>query len=109
MTVKDFELALFQLLSPAAKSTFQKLDSESAFDLNKDEGQARVDPAEEPNELRWTLSQWRDLRESNGQIQDVMNNEILMGHNESAVPEEIATLQTLFPGFYSSIPDNHLN
>ena len=107
--MKDFELALFQLLSPAAKSTFQKLDNESAFDLNKDEGEARVDPAQEPNELRWTLSHWRDLRESNGQFQEVINNGLLGDDDESAVPEEIATLKTLFPGFYSSVPDNHLN
>ena len=108
MTVKDFELALFRLLSDDSKSTFQKLDSEYAFDMNRQEGEARVEPAEELNELRWSSSQWRDLRQSAGGSQSNPDQPAVLDQ-EMAVPEEISTLQSLFPDFYASVPEDHLS
>ena len=101
-------MALFNLLSDDSKTTFRKLDSEFAFDMNQPEGEARVEPTDEPNEIRWSISQWRDLRQPlNNQEPPVENND--QPQNMEELPEEVSTLQTLFPNFYASIPDNHLN
>ena len=108
MTVKDFELALVKLLTDDTKKTFAKLDSEYAYEVNGFEGEGRVEPAHQPVDLQWSLSQWRDLR--NQEIQGPST------HNDGAIfdpaqnqPEEISTLATLFPNFYASVPDAHLN
>ena len=102
-------MALFQLLSQNSKITFQKLDGEAAFDLNRDEGEARIDPMDEPHELQWSLSHWRDLRQPGTQAQQPAVEESSVEPIDITVPQEVATLQTLFPGFYDSIPENHRN
>lgn len=103
-------MALFGLLTDDSKATFQKLDSEFAFDMNRQEGEARVEPVEEPNELRWSVSQWRDLRQPNPNYQQPnQENENPLDQNITALPEEVSSLQAIFPSFYASVPDNHLN
>ena len=100
---------MFGLLSEDSKKTFQKLDGEFAFDMNCEEGEARVEPSDEPNELCWSSSQWRDIRQSNEVVQNNHDQAILVGQEEASVPEEISTLKTLFPNFYASVPDAHPN
>ena len=86
-----------------------KLDNEAAFDLNLEEGSARVDPPVEPNELRWSLSHWRDLRQPAHHNQSAAEQQPQLADDPGAVPAEIATLQSLFPGFYASVPEDQLS
>ena len=97
------ELALFRLLSDESKSTFEKLDNEFADIANVNLGEGRLQPAEDNPEVRWSLSQWSQLRLSQILPTDP-NADIPL--NASQQPVEMANLQNMFPAFYASLPDN---
>ena len=106
LTIKDFELALSKILSNESKDAFDRLDNEYADHTEFQLGEGRVQPSVEQPEVQWSLSRWSNLR-----LSDILNPEEGQVNNDPVLnqPAEIADLQTLFPEFYASLPDTHLN
>ena len=107
MTLRDFEQALFRVLTLEAQELFKGLDNEFANSTSGQLDTARLEPAASQTDPKWSLSQWSNLRLT--QVFDSQKEAANESFSQDKQPVEIRNLQSCFPGFYASIPDQHLN
>ena len=95
------------MLTPEAQELFKALDNEYTNAMGMDQENARLEPAVSQTDPKWSLSQWSKFNLT--QIFPQTAEGTADNDNQKAQPVEITNLEQIFPGFYASIPEKHLN